>query len=74
MASGYSLLFLASTCSFYKNNKVKQIFSDGAVDHGKQIYFSGEQSNVVLSWRVAKQLLNENPYFQTLIPDILRFF
>lgn len=53
MASGFILLFLASMCNLYlKKNPVKQIFSDGAVDHGKQVYFSGKQGNLKLSWWV----------------------
>lgn len=42
---------------FEKQNKtVKQIFSDGAVDHGKQVYFSGKQGNLKLSWWVKEEL------------------
>lgn len=74
MATGYILSFLASTCSFYKNNRVKQIFSDGAVDHGKQIYFSDKQSNQVLSLTDGEKLLDKDPYFQTLTTEILLFF
>lgn len=68
MASGFILLFLASMCNFYlKKKTVKQIFSDGAVDHGKQVYFSGKQGNLKLSWWVKEELWIKN---KSLLSDI----
>lgn len=46
---------------FCKNNKVKQIFPDGAVDHSKHIYSSCKYSNMGLSCWVGKGPQNENP-------------
>lgn len=40
-----------------KNNTVKQIFSDGAADDGKQIYLSCKQSNLWASLISGKETI-----------------
>lgn len=71
-ASGF-ILFLASQCDFYKNNTVKQIFCDGAADHGKQVYFSGKQGYSERSWWVKEKRWDEEKSLFSDIYDLVAF-